>query len=150
MKYREAMQRIVETHLCVWGSFFEPLTNFEGLPRERIQEILLERGQKMWKIIKGNDLCFADIIRFSQEMEVICLLFLICVWGSVNEDVPIDEFDLRSIQDTLTDLCSGGVRSEDGLLNITQRLLIEGLKQNQLPESILFTLLNPQKFLPHP
>ncbi|MEI6479997.1 MAG: hypothetical protein WCO12_00540 [bacterium] len=141
MNHKEAMQRIVETHLCIWGCFFEDLPSFKDLQQECVQKILLERYREMRRMVECKEIGVFEYSRFAQEFDIICLLLVICVWGASSEDVPITEEDLGNIRCHLSSLCSAGVEEDGiGIFGITCRLLTEGLRLRQLSEPIVLSL----------
>ena len=138
MNYREAIDKIVEIHHSAWGDFFQSLPSLKSLPREEIQSIILERIQLMILLVEQDHLSFADVFYFLQEFNVMRLLYVVCVWGGSNENVPITEMDLYNLDSAVHNLCSAGFGEEKGkkIFDTVKRLISEGVETHQLPKNI--------------
>ena len=101
----------------------------------------MERALEMKGIMRDSKVGVFEFSRFSQEFEVICLMLIICVWGSTSEDVPITDEDFQSVSVAINGLCAAGWAEDgQGVIDTAKRLLIEGTKSRQFPLSVTLLL----------
>lgn len=147
MHYRKALQAVIGVYKKVYGSFYENLPDFDELSQKQIQDFLIEPNSQMWGIVRRDELGVGEVMRFSQEMDVIFLLFVICVWGAASEDVPISLDDFCEIGGTLCNMCVAGIEDEidRSPQEVANRLIEEGIKTHQLPDTIRHALDVPKQ-----
>ncbi len=144
MNYKDALELIIRTHHNFRGRFFKELPDLNSLPQPKAQAVLIERIQHMRSVADKDGVGFAEVTRFCEELDVMYLLLVVCVWGGVTEDVPITEADFYNLFSSMHNSTASGVGEEEGegILDTVKRLVDEGLRLRQLPDTI--TILIPE------
>ncbi len=141
--YREAMQRLLDVQYHNWKRFYKPLPSVATLAQPEAQEILLERAREMKGIIERDEIRFTEFFRFAQEFDLICLLLIICVWGGMEQFVPLTDEDITIVDEAIYNFLVAGADTEKTAFDVVLKMLRAIPKNNQLTLSLNSLLLSP-------
>lgn len=98
MHYREALRRVTHEQWVNFGGFYQDLPDLHEISLSEALEVLTTRFYEMDGIIKRNEVSAVEVIRFLDEYFVICLLLVICIFATIEEEIPISEPQMEQIK----------------------------------------------------
>lgn len=147
MHYKEVLDRVIHAHHQSWGGFYDGFPSLDGLTLLQLQATLKEQGEFIYGYFKRNEIHFAEIIALAQGLETITLLYVIVIWASVSESIPITDDDIEEMKSIFNSLAAAGVHEDKEIIDFTRELIEKGLKLRTLPEDIKLLLPNPEMYI---
>lgn len=133
MHYREALKRVTHEQWMSFGGFYKDIPALHEIPLSEALEALTTRFYEMDGIIKRNEVWAGEVIRFLDEYFVICLLLVICIFATIEEDIPISELQMEQIKIYISN--SVHFATDDDMvsvIDVAREIVKTGLESKQL------------------